>query len=189
MTDEIESTWTIIDMQRIYENGNESGTVNMFIGTEVEKTPAEGRRTLFVVGLQDSAQVIGECSYHYCEHVYFGANQSFPFLDTNDSENWTKWENMIEPVLKQDILCTLDIDVRCVEGLLESGLTEYDNFIPMISVKLPYIKLLNYNTTIKFDDKDFRKTNPGVWCWSLNELLDKNKFTDWFAYKKDKIVR
>jgi hypothetical protein len=58
----------------------------------------------------------------------------------------------------------LILDVAQAEGLLESALVEFHNFIPMISVKLPYIKQFGYNATIKLDDKDFAATNPGVWC-------------------------
>ena len=65
-----------------------------------------------------------------CEHIYFGANMSFPKLDVNDAEEWHAWEGMVKFFLERDYLCTLDVDVSCVEGLIESGLTEYYNFIP-----------------------------------------------------------
>ena len=84
--------------------------------------------------------------------------------------------------------CTLDIDVAQVEGLLESALVEFNNFIPMISVKLPYIRLLGYNATLKIDDRDFAATNPGVWCHSLHTLQNRNKFTPWSKYTKDKTI-
>jgi hypothetical protein len=72
-----------------------------------------------------------------------------------------------------------------VEGLLESGLCEYRNFIPMISVKMPYIRQLGYNATLKLDDKDFAATNPGVWCHSIHDLQNWDHFTDWSKYNKD----
>ena len=75
--------------------------------------------------------------------------------------------------------------IAWVTGLLESGLTENHNFIPMISVKLPYINQLGYNATLKLDDKDFRATNPGVWCHSLHTLQKRSVFTDWSKYTKD----
>jgi len=86
-------------------------------------------------------------------------------------------------------LCTLDLDVSAVEGLIEGPLVEYNNFIPMISVKLPYIQQLGYNATIKLDDRDFAATNPGVWCHSLHNLKDRRVFTDWSQYTKDEIVK
>ena len=122
------------------------------------------------------------------EHIYFGANQSFPKCGVNDVGVWRPWETMIKFFLKHDYLCTLDIDVSCAEGLLESGLTEYHNFIPMISVKLPYINQFGYNATLKIDDRDFRATNPGVWCHSLHKLQDRNQFTNWSKYTKDEPV-
>ena len=56
----------------------------------------------------------------------------------------------------------------------------------MISVKLPYIQQLGYNAIIKLDDKDFKASNPGVWCHSLHDLMDREKFTDWSKYSLDK---
>jgi len=161
---------------------------SIFVGTEVEHSPAFGLKTLFVVGIQ-SAELI-EAAYiaHKCEHIYFGANQSFPRIGTNDS-TWTVWENMIHPFLSRGYICTLDIDVNQAEGLVESGLSERHNFIPMISVKLPYLQQLGYNATIKLDDKDFDATNPGVWCHSLHSLQNRDQFTSWSKYTKDEVVK
>ncbi len=74
------------------------------------------------------------------------------------------------------------------EEVLEGGMVEYDTFIPMISVKLPYINQFNYNATLKLDDKDFKATNPGVWSHSLHKLQDRKVFTDWSKYTKDEII-
>jgi hypothetical protein len=163
--------------------------VSFFIGKEVEHTPAFGLRTLFVVGVQDSQIVMQEAMNNDCTHIYFGANQSFPNLDTNDGDNWREWDTMINDCLQKGFLCTLDLDSNCVEGLVESSLVEYNNFIPMVSVKLPYLQLLGYNATIKLDDKDFAATNPGVWCHSLHDLKDRSKFTDWSKYTKDEVIK
>ena len=168
--------------------------VKFFTGAEVEHTPAYGLRTLFVVGVQPVQEIQDwvddfasyEDESKRIQHIYFGANQSFPNPEVNDFETWEAWQAVIVPFLEQDYLCTLDIDVRSVEGLGEGVLCEFDKFIPMISVKLPYIHLLNYNTTLKIDDKDFKATNPGVWCHSVHDLMDRSKFTDWSKYTKDK---
>jgi hypothetical protein len=159
---------------------------NFFYGTEVEHTPAFGMPTLFVVGVQNVDDIAYRLSGR--NHIYFGANQSFPNIRTNDAVQWERWENMIKHFLDRDYLCTLDIDVQCVEGLLEGGFTEYHNFIPMISVKLPYLQQLGYNAIIKLDDKDFKSTNPGVWCHNLHSLLTRETFTDWSKYTKDEVL-
>lgn len=178
---------------------NRDGHINakFFTGTEVEHTPAFGKRTLFVVGLQSLSEIKDwlddfaayEDESMHIEHIYFGANMSFPSsIRTNDAVFWNPWENMIEHFLAQGYQCTLDIDAACVEGLLETGLCEYNNFIPMISVKLPYIRQLGYNATVKLDDKDFAATNPGVWCHSLHDLQKRTKFTEWSKYTKDQTL-
>jgi len=156
--------------------------VQFFHGTEIEHTPAHGKRTLFVVGIQSTDDIAQHLDG--CDHIYFGANMSFPKL-TTDASGWKNWENMIVPFLKLGYWCTLDIDVSCAEGLCEGGMTEYSTFIPMLSVKLPYIQQLGYHATIKLDDKDFAATNPGVWCHSIHKLMDRRKFTDWTQYTKD----
>ena len=169
---------------------NRSGhdNIRFFVGTEIEKTPAHGMRTLFVVGVQDHAEVTALAHEHKCQHIYFGANHSFPNPETNNSVVWAPWEKMIDACIMQGFICTLDIDVRSVEGLLESFLVEHNNFIPMISVKLPYSNQLGYNATIKIDDRDFNATTPGVWVHSLHDLKSRDRFTAWHEYQKDQVI-
>lgn len=161
--------------------------VSFFVGTEVEHSPAYGERTLFVVGVQPADTVIAEAWRCECTHIYFGANQSFPKLDVYDKK-WRPWEDMIMACLDEAYTCTLDLDVSCAEGLLESALVERHNFIPMLSVKLPYIKQFPYGTTLKLDDKDFQATNPGVWCHSLHDLQKRRVFTPWSKYTNDEVL-
>ena len=176
-------------MKRKYTSGT-AEAITFFTGTEIERTPAYGMKTLFVVGVQDPYRIMELAGEHYCTHIYFGANQSFDAKgNTNDGAYWKPWENMIYVCLEQDFWCTLDFDVRDAEGLLESGLIEKRRFIPQISVKLPYLQQLGYNATIKLDDVDFNATNPGVWCHSLHSLTTRETFTDWDAYGKDEIIK
>jgi hypothetical protein len=169
--------------------------VDFFVGEEIEHTPALGKPTLFVVGLQPVEQIfwqidqVNSRSIMPITHVYFGANQSFPNPAVNDAETWNPWEVMIQAVLDRGYWCTLDLDVSAVSGLTEGGLTENAQFIPMISVKLPYTKLLGYNATIKLDDHDFKATNPGVWCHSLHDLMHRQHFTSWDQYTADKVIK
>ena len=168
---------------------------NFFVGNEIEASPVNGHRTLFVVGLQTNEAIdwqrgaIDSKARNPITHIHFGANQSFPNPALTDAKTWSAWERMIQPWLDRGYWCTLDLDSSAVEGLCEGGLCEQAQFIPMISVKLPYIKLLGYNATIKLDDKDFKATNPGVWCHSLHDLLDRKTFTSWDQYTKDEVIK
>jgi hypothetical protein len=164
-------------------NRNGYDHVNFFTGTEVEKTPAFGKQTLFVVGVQP----VNDIAEHLqgCEHIFFGANHSF---DPKDNLEWARWEGMIGYFLERGYLCSLDIPIRAVEQFNESGLCEYRNFVPQIRISIPYVKLWNYNTMIKIDDSDFDATNPGVWTHSLHSLMSRRTFTDWDQYNKDKPV-
>jgi hypothetical protein len=154
--------------------------VDFFTGIEVERTPAFGKQTLFVVGVQS----VNDIAEHLqgCEHIFFGANHSF---HPDNNLEWARWEGMIGHFLERGYMCSLDIPVKCVEDFNDTGLCEYRNFVPQIRISIPYIKLWNYNTMIKIDDSDFDATNPGVWTHSLHSLMSRRTFTDWDQYNKD----
>jgi hypothetical protein len=174
-------------MNRDYSSGV-ADDITFFIGNEVEHTPAYGMRTLFVTGVQDELIIESLVHNNNCQHIFFGANHSFnPAF--NDYDGWKEWDDMITFFLNKGYLCSLDIPLSAVEEFHDGGLCDYDNFIPQIRVPIPYIKLWNYNTMIKIDDKDFKSTNPGVWSHSLHDLKDRSKFTPWDQYKNDEIIK
>ena len=155
--------------------------VAFFVGNEIEHTPAYGMRTLFVVGIQDADEIIRTAYRHKCNHIYLGANQSF---EPNDD-----WDSLVSVLIgNKNFMVTLDFDVIHCEWVLEGGYDESDNFISMISVKVPYIKLFNYNACIKVDDKDFAATNPGVWTHRVHDLQNTHVFTPWNQYTQDKVL-
>ena len=176
-------------------NRPEHENVNFFVGTEVEASPVAGHRTLFVVGLQKVEDIdwkrgeIDSKARNPITHIYFGANQSFPNLATDDADGWRPWERMIDQCLTAGLWCTLDFDVAVVQGVLECTFIGHRRFIPQISVKLPYLTQLGYNATIKLDDLDFDHSNPGVWCHRLRDLTTTESFTDWDQYGKDEIIK
>jgi len=169
-------------MKRNYTSG-EASNVQFFIGKEIEHTPAFGKLTLFVTGIHPVEEIA--LNLKGAEHIFFGANHSF---NPQTPEEWDTWQNMIQFFLDKDYLCSLDIPLSAVEEFNDGGLNESDNFIPQIRVPIPYIKLWNYNTMLKIDDKDFKATNPGVWSHSLHKLMDRDNFTSWDKYKEDKIL-
>lgn len=174
-------------MKRNYAQGEADNAV-FFIGKEIEHTPAFGKMTLFITGTHSIEEIHNYLDNNPfgIEHIFFGANHSY---NPTSYDEHKEWEAMIGYFLKKDYLCSLDIPVNQVEEFHESGLCEYDNFIPQIRVPIPYIKLWNYNTMLKIDDKGFKATNPGVWSHSLHTLMDRKNFTAWSQYNKDKIIK
>jgi len=170
-------------MKRLYTSGEQEQAI-FFIGKEIERTPAYGKTTLFVVGLQSTDTIARHLEGS--EHIFFGANHSF---NPNSHIEWRDWEEMIDFFLQRDYLCSLDIPISHIEEFHDSGLCEYNNFIPQIRVPIPYVQLWNYNTMIKIDDKGFNQTNPGVWTHSLHKLMDRDNFTNWTEYSNDKVLK
>ena len=179
-------------MKRDYEDG-EADNITLFTGIEVEKTPAYGQKTLFVVGIQNTFDIMTKAREEDCTHIYLGANQSFN-PDPNIHDHIEDWHDMISVLLEEDWLVTLDYDVKyhqlVIDNLHETSLPlQVSNFIPQISVKIPSIEELSYNACIKIDDTDFKATNPGVWVHRVHDLQDTEKFTDWREYTKDKPIK
>ena len=169
-------------------NTEERQDVVYFTGFEVEHTICHGMKTLFVVGTPPIEEILEKAETNDCMHIYFGTSQSFnPKAMTY--EEYKPWDDVINECLKNDYWVSLDFGVEHIEGVIESGYSEYARFVPMISVKLPYINQLNYNATIKLDDITWGKTNPGVWTHHLQSLMGKDKFTHWDQYTQDTEIK
>jgi len=163
-------------------------TAAFFYGREVEHTPAYNQPTLFVIGYQSIEsieQALARSTYD-THHIFFGANDSY---HPGTPAEHTAWENVISTFLDRGLWCSLDIPFQYVEEFNEGGLCERDQFIPIIKVPIPYIRLWNYNTCIKIDDRDFADTNPGVWVHHLDDLKKRDRFTDWSKYQKDVVIK
>ena len=165
-------------------NTEQRQEVTYFTGYEVEHTVAYGMFTLFVVGTPPLEEILQQAKQHDVKQIYFGTSQSFNPKSISHEE-YKAWDDVIFGCLKEDYWVALDFGVEHIEGVIESGYSEYQKFIPMISVKLPYINQLNYNATLKLDDRTWGATNPGVWTHHLHSLMSKDKFTYWDQYTQD----
>jgi hypothetical protein len=167
-------------------NTEERQDVTYFTGYEVEHTVCYGMFTLFVVGTPPLKEILAEAEKHNVKQIYFGTSQSFN--PTND--DWDAWDECITGCLKEGYWVTLDFDVSYANHpwFHDSGWCEHDKFVPMISVKLPYIKLFNYNATLKIDDKTWGFSNPGVWTHHLPKLMNKENYTYWDQYTEDSVI-
>lgn len=174
-------------MKRDYDGGEHDDVV-YFQGYEIEKTRAFGMPTLFVVGTPNLPRILEYISIErveprtWCTHVYLGANHSFNPL--NKAE-WALWDDAVRVLTAKGLFVTIDHDVSLSTKVVEQGWTDNGLFIPMVSIKIPYVEQYGYNAIFKIDDKDFNSTNPGVWCHTLHDLTRHDKFTGWDEYKKD----
>lgn len=169
-------------------NTEQRQNVVYFTGYEVEHTIAYGKFTLFVVGTPALDEILAKAKEHKVEQIYFGTSQSFNPYHISDPRchaSYKPWDDVIFGCLKEGYWVALDFGVEHIEGVIESGYSEHQRFIPMISVKLPYINQLNYNATLKLDDRTWGATNPGVWTHHLHSLMSKDKFTHWDRYVED----
>lgn len=169
-------------MKRQYTDGVKED-VRFFVGDEVEKTPAHRQTTLFVVGLQELWEVLKLAEEQNVTHIYLGANKSF-----HQDE---KWHDLVDELLHRGYWVTLDYPLRLHNFVMRLFNQEmrHSKFIPMISVEIPNIESYNYNTVVKIDDISMDHSNPGVWCHSLHELMNREKFTAWSQYTGDEVLK
>ena len=156
-----------------------------FIGVEVERSPLFGMTTLFVVGQQNPKEILQRMLDNGIEHVYLGCGYTF---NPETPEDWKDWDFIVHELIKADVWVTLDFNAKYCEGVLESGYDEYNKFVAMISVPMPYVNQFNYNATLKIDDKAFKGPNGGVWGHSIHNLRNRSNYTDWSAYVGDKVI-
>ncbi len=169
-------------------DGHES--VTFFIGPEVEKTPAFAKKTLFVVGYQDTAEIEKYAREQKAPHIFLGANHSFDASFYTDHFAKT-WDDQITYLLDKGFWVTLDYQAHQHEQVLKilnPGIWQSRLFVPLLGVRIPKIETSSVNLTVKIDDIDFKATNPGVWCMHFKEVTDSNRFTDWNEYESDSAI-
>lgn len=151
-----------------------------FVGPEAELTPANGKKTLFVIGNQTIERIEELATLHKTPHIYFGANQSFNFSDK------TNWNTQVSYFLDRGYTVSIEYPSQFHNKMLESiseGVWKNRHFIPIVSVRLPRLEDINHNLTLKIDDSGFAKNNTGVWCLNYSQITDSNRLTVWNQYE------
>ena len=170
-------------MKRDYAEGIKEN-IAFFIGKEVEQTKTKGMKTLFVVGLQRHNVISKYAEKNKCKHIYFGANHSFKTLAGDEVQSIY---NQLKYFLNKGYWVTFDTSptprFEDIHKLLSNK-----KFTIVYGLRMDNVKKMKGNIVIKIDDADFKATNPGVWCWTVNDMIDKKHFTHWEEYGKDKIV-
>ena len=157
-----------------------------FMNKEVEMTPAYGKMTLFVCGIQDLQKTIDHANANDIRYIYLGTGTTFV---PSTKDDWDNWNSYIKGLLDADFWVTLDFDLMDYgSDILKYGWTEHRRFIPMMSLKSPHWRAWGNNATIKFDDIDFNTTNEGVWCTPLEDVINRKYFSDWDKYVGDTFI-
>lgn len=168
-------------------NTEERKNIIYFTGYEVEHTICYGMKTLFVVGTPPLEEILQQAKKDVdIKQIYFGTSQSF---NPESYEDWQTWNDRILGCLDADYWVTLDFDVKHAEQVQNYSWFKYTRFVPMISVKLPYIHLYNYNATLKLDDLTWGATNSGVWTHNLRSLMKTDNYTHWHQYTQDTEIK
>lgn len=165
-------------------------TTTFFVGSEICQTPAFGKKTLFVVGFQDTSVIEKYATEHKVQHIFLGANHSFD-ASHHTAHFGKTWDDQITKLLGSGLTVTLDYAAHQHDVVLESlnpNVWTSRNFIPLLSVRIPHVETSSMNLTIKIDDTEFGGTNPGVWCMNVAHVTDSNKFTGWVDHDSDTVI-
>ena len=158
-------------------------SAKFFLGTEVERTCYFGKRTLFVVGIANWETILEQAKTNNCEHVFFGANDSFK----PSVENLEQWRLQLY-MTSLDYRVSLDCGIEYLDWTKSFGSVR--SLCLQIKVPIANIEQLPTSTVyLKLDDIDFAKTNPGVWTARLDTIKSEQNFTNWDAYQSDKVLQ
>jgi len=176
-------------MVRDFKNNTYPAGVRFFVGVHQDNSFAIGQNTLYVIGEPDIEGIARRIAQYNGEdeitHIFFGAERSFKVSTYEDMEEWT---STIQHFLTLDYWCTLELDASLVNFIHETDLSSWNRFIPMVSVKIPYVRDLGYNAVVKIDDVEFNYSNYGVWTHKVHDLMSNETFTSWDAYGSDMVV-
>jgi hypothetical protein len=163
----------------------------MFLGNEVENTIAKGAKTLFVAGAYLPQEMVVQAMSHRVDQIYLAANQSYRCRSAK------LWMHSIKGLLETwspDGAAYVAIDVPANEFAefdyyLSTQAIDHARMIVQLSVHVPRAQSLSCNTYLKIDDDIRDVSNPGVWTWPINKLVDVTNpnFTSWEAYKEDHV--
>lgn len=183
-------------MMKEFERSGHEG-VTFFVGPEIEQTPAFGKKTLFVVGLQDTTLVEKHATENQVKHIFLTANRSFDSVEFKDGAYVVgktlaaDWAKQISHLLSKNYMVSVDYPAHKHAMLLEildKNIWQSRNFVPILSVAVPHVSTSSPNLTVKIDDVNFGATNPGVWCMNYTEVTDSNRFTSWAEYADDVVI-
>lgn len=176
-------------MQRTLSGTAKNEDVRFFVGVHQENSFAKGKKTLYVIGEPDIEDITRRLTQYKGEdeilHIFFGAEKSFKVSTFEEMEGWTE---CVQHFLTLDYWCTIEFDISLVNFIHETDLSSWNRFIPMVSVKIPYMRDLGYNAVVKFDDVEFNYSNYGVWSHQIHNLMSNEAFTSWDAYGDDTVV-
>ena len=76
------------------------------------------------------------------------------------------WDNLVKTLCDEGLLVTLDFEHEYLEWIQEAGYTEYNNFIPMIRVKVHTLSSWDIMLVLKLTIKILMQPHKGVWTQS-----------------------
>lgn len=148
-----------------------------FFGTEVEHSPYEGLKTLFVSGVMPTVEIRNLAIDNGVRQIYLAANQSYA------AQALPQWLTQAVE-LSDRMVITVDVPISELNYLASfaTTLSRHTNIHIMLSVSARGLDHLP-NFTVKLDDKIPDVVNPGVWCIRKDELVPF--LTPWSAYSAD----
>lgn len=171
-------------MNRDYKDGFfGDDEVKVFVGPEVEHTPAFGKTTLFLATNQlTTDQILELCVMNDCEAIYYGANRCY-------QHNISSQVFQISKFLADGYYITVDYPYSMHDEVKKrfSHFWTHKKFIPFCSIIFANTEE-DSQLCFKIDDVDFKATNKGVWTQSMTDFKRQAGYTDWSKYKQDKII-
>lgn len=164
--------------------------INFFVGTAQERTPAQGLKTLFVVGAPPAHEIVGNALEHRVAHVFIGANHPRNEAIERFDPNALDWPRVIDELLARNLRVTLEFLPEQYAWVRRSLRSLFDRpgFFAQMTVPLPEEVTDGVRLAIKVDNLAAPTAERGAWVWPLSMLRADHRFTPFASSPTDEIV-
>lgn len=152
-------------------------TTKFYIGPEVEKTPAYGKRTLFITDVVENSKVEQYVRDNRIQHIS---------IEVSEGNLDNKFSDLVTYLLDRNYFVTFKYPADSHAGVLETfspGVWQSRLFVPVLRVNVKSIETSNPNLTLSLRDETI-----GLWSLHYNDLLDSNRFTDDSEHERVEII-
>ena len=168
-----------------------SGSVQLFVGTLAERSPAQGAKTLFVVGGPPAHEIIRAAAEHRVAHVFIGANHARNERIERFHPPALDWVRLVGEFLNRQLGVTLEYPPERHGEVLELFARFFDRkgFIAQLVVPLPPAMPNASAFSVKLEQFFGKAHERGVWVWPASQLRADHRYTQYLDRPDDEIVR
>lgn len=164
--------------------------VVFFVGIEQERTPAQGLKTLFVVGAPPAHDIVALAVERRVQHVFLGANHARNERIERFDPAALDWPRLIDELLSRNLRVTVEYLPAHHDWAMQHlrPFFQRPGFCAQIAIALPDDTVDGSRLAVKIDNLAGAQASRGVWVWPLAMLRAEHRHTPFMDSPNDEVV-